>query len=93
MSNKRKYKPGYQSYFVTIVLEQTVHVVGLGFTDTVYRYVIAKDNENAEQIAANYYKGQKLSVTISQAVKTVFDVLKNTFPEHVLGFEEGTLAC
>ena len=93
MSIKRQLKSGYQGYFVTVVLEQTVHSVGLGFTDTLHRYVVAKDEKRAEQIAADFYQEQKLEVRISQAVRSVMNVLSNSFPEQVLGFDEGTVAC
>ena len=93
MTMNRQLKSGYQGYFVTVVLEQTVHAVGLGFTDTLYRYVVAKDEIGAEQIAVDIYQEQKLEVKITQAVRSVMNVLSNIFPEQVLGFDEGTVAC
>lgn len=93
MSTKSQIKSGYRSYFVTVVLEKTVYCIGMGFTDTLYRYVLATDKVTAQEMAANFYESKDFNVKITQASSSAFNVLSDVFKDQVLGFEEGTCLC
>ena len=89
---KYQLKAGLSLFLVTTIFDQKVLVAGggMGLTDTVHRYSIAESQDKAEDNVREHFEDQGINVSIvSGSVSTRATVNTMTFPEQVIGWNEG----
>lgn len=95
-STKPSLKPGFRVFFCMVWFEDKVITAGtgLGLTDMVYPFVIAKDGKSAEAMLQERYNDQSNLPDIRRIdVKPSRNQDINTFvePEKFAGFRQGVM--
>lgn len=87
---KYQLKPGFNIFMNTIIFESKVLVQGLGLTDTIHTYCIAKSKESAQEKALSHYNDKDLEVRLVDAYQTTRATVNSLMnKDEVLGWGEG----
>ena len=79
-------------FFVTLLLAQSVHAQGLGFTKTLYAYCWCPDALTARQLATNWFESQGCLVESASASPAIQQHLrKYALPETIIGLPDDVL--
>lgn len=85
---------GKKIYFVSVFLSETIHAIGLGFTDYVHQYAYASSPEEAELVTEEWLKSQGHKVrnakcgTLASAKQ---DINSYTFPHQIINLPQAML--
>lgn len=72
-------------YFVTTSLHESVHAIGLGFTNLLHVYAEASTAAEAEETVTRHFEGQGVKVRrLTARPASQQDKNKYTFPERIL---------
>ncbi len=84
----------YRVFFMQVSFDDTVHSIGLGFTDTVYAYAVARNKEEATALCTEQYnrrfeaKGDAVRVKAAIANDALLPFPScYCFPEQMAGVE------
>lgn len=96
-SRKLKLKPGFTVFFCMVWFKEKVATVGtgLGLTDMIYPFAIAKDEASAEALLRERYEGQSNLPEIRRIdVRPSRNQDINCFvdPEKMAGYREGVVS-
>lgn len=81
-------------YFLTIVLNKTVHMQALGYTTQLYQYACASSPEEAQAVAEQWAMQQGCDVKTVHAGRTPAsqqDVHTYAFPHQIINLPKGVL--
>jgi len=91
MALRQQLRPGFKIFFLGIWFEKTVHSIGLGFTDIVYGYAVARSQNEAIDLAHKKYRGKGIPKIrkVSASVARSQNLSRYCFPEKMAGIRLG----